>query len=297
MPQPHRNTGEMLIGGYRYGFQSQEQDDEIKGAGNSVNYKYRMHDPRIGRFFAVDPLAPKYPHNSPYAFSENRLIDGVELEGLEYNPLGNDPFRAIEEGFADFFAGCANLVTFETNVTTTVTVNQTISGNGATISNTIVKCYSTTTSYSLAPYFETEGSSDVLTETTTTKSTTTSTQSVSYNTGVATVSGSTSTDDTGKTTTTVGVARNFGPVSAGATVTSSSDGTTTVTGKVTAGTSANNVNGSVSVSENSSGTYQTKVSVGFVTTYTTSSTTTTGVKNSVSVGTAGSASLIFGSKK
>lgn len=42
-----------------------------------------MHDPRLGRFFAVDPLAPKYPHNSPYAFSENRLIDGIELEGLE----------------------------------------------------------------------------------------------------------------------------------------------------------------------------------------------------------------------
>jgi len=42
-----------------------------------------MHDPRIGRFFAIDPLAPEYPHNSTYAFSENRLIDGVELEGLE----------------------------------------------------------------------------------------------------------------------------------------------------------------------------------------------------------------------
>jgi hypothetical protein len=58
-------------------------DDEIKGEGNSVNYKYRMHDPRIGRFFAVDPLAAKYPYNSPYAFSENRVLDAVELEGLE----------------------------------------------------------------------------------------------------------------------------------------------------------------------------------------------------------------------
>ena len=42
-----------------------------------------MHDPRVGRFFAVDPLFRKYPHNSPYAFSENRVIDCVELEGLE----------------------------------------------------------------------------------------------------------------------------------------------------------------------------------------------------------------------
>lgn len=70
--------------GTRYGFQGQERDDEVKGTGNSINYKYRMHDPRIGRFFAVDPLADKYPHNSPYAFSENRVVDGVELEGLEY---------------------------------------------------------------------------------------------------------------------------------------------------------------------------------------------------------------------
>lgn len=68
---------------YRYGFQGQEKDDEVKGEGNSVNYKYRMHDPRIGRFFAVDPLASKYPHNSPYAFSENKVIHMVELEGLE----------------------------------------------------------------------------------------------------------------------------------------------------------------------------------------------------------------------
>ena len=76
---------------YRRGFQGQEHDDEVKGEGNSVNFKYRMHDPRVGRFFAVDPLASKYPHNSPYAFSENVVIHMVELEGLEMHmaPLPN----------------------------------------------------------------------------------------------------------------------------------------------------------------------------------------------------------------
>lgn len=69
---------------YRYGFQGQEMDNEIKGEGNSLNYTFRMHDPRVGRFFAVDPLFKEYPWNSPYAFSENRVIDGIELEGLEY---------------------------------------------------------------------------------------------------------------------------------------------------------------------------------------------------------------------
>jgi hypothetical protein len=58
-------------------------DDELKGEGNSANYKYRMHDPRIGRFFARDPLAHQYSYNSPYAFSENKVIHAIELEGLE----------------------------------------------------------------------------------------------------------------------------------------------------------------------------------------------------------------------
>ncbi|KAF2342574.1 thrombospondin type 3 repeat-containing protein [Flavobacterium tistrianum] len=78
VPSRHGNSDS-----YRYGFQGQEKDDEIKGEGNSLNYTYRMHDPRIGRFFAVDPLFKKYAYNSPYAFSENRVMDAIELEGLE----------------------------------------------------------------------------------------------------------------------------------------------------------------------------------------------------------------------
>ena len=31
----------------------------------------------------MDPLSSKYPYNSPYAFSENRVIDSKELEGAE----------------------------------------------------------------------------------------------------------------------------------------------------------------------------------------------------------------------
>lgn len=84
MPGRNANSGD-----YSYGFQGQLKDDEIKGVGNSINFEYRMHDPRLGRFFAIDPLAAKYPYNSPYAFSENRVIDGVELEGLEMIKYSN----------------------------------------------------------------------------------------------------------------------------------------------------------------------------------------------------------------
>ena len=70
-------------GDYRFGFNGQEQDTEWRG-GQAVNFKYRVHDPRIAKFLSVDPLAPDYTWNSPYAFAENRVIDGIDLEGLEW---------------------------------------------------------------------------------------------------------------------------------------------------------------------------------------------------------------------
>ena len=91
---PERNGG----GDYRHSFQGQEANNEIKGKGNSVNYKYRMHDARVGRFFAVDPLTSKHPHNSVYAFSENRVIDGIELEGLEWNPTKDKKENIVNDG-------------------------------------------------------------------------------------------------------------------------------------------------------------------------------------------------------
>lgn len=39
--------------------------------------------PDVGRFFNVDPLSEKYSYQSHYNFSENRVVDARELEGLE----------------------------------------------------------------------------------------------------------------------------------------------------------------------------------------------------------------------
>ena len=75
---------------YRFGFQGQETENDMYGDGNASFYKYRISDNRLGRFFSIDPLAAKYPHNSPYAFSENRVIDGVELEGLEHYSINGN---------------------------------------------------------------------------------------------------------------------------------------------------------------------------------------------------------------
>ncbi|MDC9722081.1 MAG: hypothetical protein PSN34_04820 [Urechidicola sp.] len=99
VPNRHGNTSD-----YRYGFQGQELDNEVKGEGNSLNYKYRMHDPRVGRFFAVDPLAAKYPYYTPYSFSGNKVIHAIELEGLEelilsenYKATFNTYFKVASE--------------------------------------------------------------------------------------------------------------------------------------------------------------------------------------------------------
>jgi len=68
---------------YRFGFNGQEKDNEIKGIGNSLSFKYRIHDSRLGKFLSVDPLAAAYPWNSTYAFAENDVIRSIDLEGKE----------------------------------------------------------------------------------------------------------------------------------------------------------------------------------------------------------------------
>ena len=68
---------------YRWGFNGKEKDDEIKGAGNSIDYGFRMHDPRIGRFLSIDPLFKTYPWYTPYQYAGNSPIAFIDLDGLE----------------------------------------------------------------------------------------------------------------------------------------------------------------------------------------------------------------------
>lgn len=80
MVMPNRNGAQNTS--YRYGFQGQEKDDEIKGQpGNSINYNFRMHDPRVGRWLSLDPMASKYPDMSPYISFGNNPVLFVDLQG------------------------------------------------------------------------------------------------------------------------------------------------------------------------------------------------------------------------
>ncbi len=69
---------------YRYGFNGKENDKEIKGNGNSVDFGARMYDSRIGRWFSTDALFKKHPDLSPYHFTGNNPIIFVDNDGNDF---------------------------------------------------------------------------------------------------------------------------------------------------------------------------------------------------------------------
>ncbi|MEJ5103888.1 DUF6443 domain-containing protein [Chryseobacterium sp. MYb328] len=78
----HLKTGNAFFGKGSYkNYKYQEQELQETGF---YSFKWRNYMPDLGRFITIDPLAEKYVYNSPYAFAENRVIDGRELEGLEW---------------------------------------------------------------------------------------------------------------------------------------------------------------------------------------------------------------------
>lgn len=57
---------------YRYGFNGQEKDNEVKGTGNSYDFGVRnIYDARLGRFISVDPNYRYLPDYSPYQYARN----------------------------------------------------------------------------------------------------------------------------------------------------------------------------------------------------------------------------------
>jgi RHS repeat-associated protein len=76
---------------YRYGFQGQEMDDEVKGEGNSYTTHFRQLDPRIGRWLSIDPKATAW--ETPYASMGNNPIFYNDV-------LGDSIWFTVEEGVA-----------------------------------------------------------------------------------------------------------------------------------------------------------------------------------------------------
>jgi len=87
MDMPNRSFN---AGDYRFGFNGKEADRNGEwGNLNHYDYGFRIYNPGIAKFLSVDPLRRGYPSWTPYAFAMNRVIDGVDLDGLEFKWIGD----------------------------------------------------------------------------------------------------------------------------------------------------------------------------------------------------------------
>jgi RHS repeat-associated protein len=91
---------------YRYAFNGKEDDPET----GYQDYGMRQYDPRLCRFFSVDPIADQYPELTPYQFASNTPIQAIDLDGLEaltqshrvfINEIGFKLFRAYRSEYAE----------------------------------------------------------------------------------------------------------------------------------------------------------------------------------------------------
>jgi RHS repeat-associated protein len=125
-------------------------DNEVKGGGNHIDFKFRGYDPRTGRFWSVDPLTASYPWNSTYAFAENRVIDGIDLEGLEYTPYLEKkeyvPVNSVSDAVSNFNTFLSNVGTdiynassAVINTSTSIAVNTCSNGVNNTVHKVVTR--------------------------------------------------------------------------------------------------------------------------------------------------------------
>lgn len=66
---------------YRYGFNGYENDDEVKGNGNHLDFGNFGYDTRLGRRWNIDPVVKH--HESPYATFANNPIWFADENGMD----------------------------------------------------------------------------------------------------------------------------------------------------------------------------------------------------------------------
>ncbi|UTW67895.1 RHS repeat-associated core domain-containing protein [bacterium SCSIO 12643] len=80
---------------HRYGFNGMENDNEIKGTSNSLDFGARIYDPRIGRWLSLDPLASEYPEISDYCYVADNPVIFID-EGGKYIRLSFESKQAYD---------------------------------------------------------------------------------------------------------------------------------------------------------------------------------------------------------
>ena len=88
---------------YRYAYNGMEQDNEVKGNGNSYTTEFRQYDPRLGRWLSLDPLMSMFPWMSPYVAFDDNPIYYTDPYGLSAGPGdGEKQILGSEKQGSDF---------------------------------------------------------------------------------------------------------------------------------------------------------------------------------------------------
>ena len=77
----HRRNYTSGAGAYRFGFNGKENDNEVKGDGNSLDFGARIYDSRLGRWLVLDPMQAAYPSLSSYTYALNTPIRAIDPDG------------------------------------------------------------------------------------------------------------------------------------------------------------------------------------------------------------------------
>jgi len=80
---------------YRFTFQGQESDNELKGQGNSLDFGARIYDPRLGRWLSLDPESQEYPSLTPYSFVNNMVLNATDPDGKRIRLVNQEAFVAF----------------------------------------------------------------------------------------------------------------------------------------------------------------------------------------------------------
>jgi RHS repeat-associated protein len=92
MLQPGRQNSSSR---FRFGFNSKEKDDELKGIGNSLDFGERIYDTRLGMFLSLDPLKNIFAMHSPYLFANGNPILFLDVLGM----AGEEYYKKELEGY------------------------------------------------------------------------------------------------------------------------------------------------------------------------------------------------------
>jgi RHS repeat-associated protein len=102
MVMPERDYN---IGGYRYGFNGMENDNEVKGNGNSLNFGARIYDSRLGRWLSVDDKEELYLDKSSYCFAINNPIFYTDDDGNVIKAFYQKSIDLYNAAIKQIFAG------------------------------------------------------------------------------------------------------------------------------------------------------------------------------------------------